>query len=89
MTKSAKKHFSPIAILVIIVIGVIFGEIITYLTKDIAALNWLNIGYTFGLQSPLVLDLSVISLTLGFALHINVAVLLGILISSLFYRFVF
>ena len=89
MTKGIKKHFSPVAILLIIVIGVIFGEIITYLTKDIAALNWLNIGYTFGLQSPLVLDLSVISLTLGFALHINVAVLLGILISSLFYRFVF
>ena len=89
MTKITKKRFSPIAILLIIVIGVVFGEIITYLTKDIAALNWLNIGYTFGLQSPLVLDLSVISLTLGFALHINVAVLLGILISSLFYRFVF
>ncbi len=89
MTKSAKKHFSLIAILLIIVIGVVFGEIITYLTKDIAALNWMNVGYTFGLQSPLVLDLSVISLTLGFALHINIAVLLGILIASLFYRFVF
>lgn len=89
MAKGTKHHFSAIAILLIIVVGVIFGEIITYLTKDIAALNWLNIGYTFGLQSPLVLDLSVISLTLGFALHINVAVLLGILIASLFYRFVF
>ncbi len=89
MTKGVKKHFSLIAILLIIVIGVVFGEIITYLTKDIAALNWINVGYTFGLQSPLVLDLSVISLTLGFALHINVAVLLGILIASLFYRFVF
>ena len=89
MTKGAKKHFSLIAILLIIVIGVVFGEIITYLTKDIAALNWINVGYTFGLQSPLVLDLSVISLTLGFALHINIAVLLGILIASLFYRFVF
>lgn len=89
MTKGVKKHFSLIAILLIIVIGVVFGEIITYLTKDIAALNWMNVGYTFGLQSPLVLDLSVISLTLGFALHINVAVLLGILIASLFYRFVF
>ena len=89
MTKITKKRFSPIAILLIIVIGVVFGEIITYLTKDIAALNWLNIGYTFGLQSPLVLDLSVLSLTFGFAIHINLAVLLGILISSLFYRFVF
>ncbi len=89
MAKGMKKRFSVISVLLIIVIGVVFGEIITYLTRDIAALNWLNIGYTFGLQSPLVLDLSVISLTLGFALHINVAVLLGILISSLFYRFVF
>ena len=89
MTKSTKKHFSVLAVLLILVVGVVFGEIITYLTKDVAALNWLNIGYTFGLQSPLVLDLSVISLTLGFAIHINIAVLLGILLSSLFYRFVF
>ncbi len=89
MAKSTKKHFSVLAVLLILVVGVVFGEIITYLTKDVAALNWLNIGYTFGLQSPLVLDLSVISLTLGFAIHINIAVLLGILLSSLFYRFVF
>ena len=89
MAKSMNKRFSALAIVLILVIGVIFGEIITYLTRDIAALNWLNIGYTFGLQSPLVLDLSVISFTLGFAIHINIAVLLGLLIASLFYRFVF
>ena len=89
MSKGFRKTFSVGAIILIIVIGVVFGEIITYLTRDIAALNWLNAGYTFGLQSPLVLYLSVISLTFGFAIHLNVAVLLGILISSLFYRFVF
>ena len=89
MAKGKHKRYSLLAILVILIIGVVFGELVTYFTQDIAALNWLSIGHTIGMQSPLVLDLSVITLTIGFTLQINVAVILGILISSLFYRFVF
>ena len=89
MARSRNKRFTVPVILVILVIGVVLGEVITYFTQGNAALNWLTIGQTIGLQSPLVLDLSVVSLTFGFALHFNVAVILGILISTLFYRFVF
>lgn len=89
MAKSRNKRFSLLTFLIILIIGLVLGELITYFTKDIAALSWLSIGQTIGLQSPLVLDLSVISLTFGFSLHFNVAVILGILASSLFYRFVF
>ena len=89
MAKSRNKRFTVPVILVILIIGVVIGELLTYFTAGNAALNWLSIGQTIGMQSPLVLDLSVISLTFGFTLHVNVAVILGILISSLFYRFVF
>ena len=89
MSKLRNKRFSLLSVLIILVVGIVLGELITYFTKDIASLQWLSIGHTIGTTSPLVLDLSVISLTLGFTLQINVAVVLGILISSLFYRFVF
>lgn len=83
------KRFSPLAFFIILAVGVVIGGIITYLTRDISALNWLNIGYEFGLKQPFVLDLSVIKLTFGLTANINVAVLIGIFISALCYRFVF
>ena len=83
------KRFSWLSVFIILAIGVVFGGIITYLTRDIAALNWLNIGYEFGLKQPLMLDLSVIKLTFGLTANINVAVIIGTVASALFYRFVF
>ena len=89
MARGKAKQFSVITLLIILVIGVVLGELMIYFSKGIAALSWLSIGRTIGLTSPIVLDLSVVSFTLGFSLHVNVAVILGILISSLLYRFVF
>ena len=76
-------------ILIIIVVGVVLGEIITYLTSGIPALGWLNIGYCFGLTNPLVLDLKIISLTFGIAIDINVASIFGMVISAVIYKYVF
>ncbi|MBQ7950961.1 MAG: DUF4321 domain-containing protein [Clostridia bacterium] len=83
------KRFSLLSVFIILAIGVVFGGIITYLTRDISALNWLNIGYEFGLKQPLMLDLYVIKLTFGLTANINVAVILGTVVAALFYRFVF
>ena len=83
------KRFSLLSVFIILAIGVVFGGIITYLTRDISALNWLNIGYEFGLKQPLMLDLYVIKLTFGLTANINVAVILGTVAAALFYRFVF
>ena len=65
--KALNSKYSWFSLLIILVIGVVFGGIITYLTSDVSALSWLNVGYTFGLNDPFVLDLYVIKLTFGFA----------------------
>ena len=78
------KRFSLLSVFIILAIGVVFGGIITYLTRDISALNWLNIGYEFGLKQPLMLDLYVIKLTFGLTANINVAVILGTVVAALF-----
>lgn len=87
--KTSGKSFSWWGVLIVIVMGVVIGEIITYLTSGINALEWLSIGYRFGLTSPLVLDLNILSLTFGLAININVAVIIGLIISAFIYRYVF
>ena len=87
--KMSGKRFSWWGILIIVVIGVVLGEIITYLTSGVDALEWLSIGYRFGLSSPIVLDLNIMSLTFGLTVNVNVAVLIGLIISSVVCRYIF
>ena len=85
------KHrtFSPVAIFIILIIGIVLGALITYLTRNVAALQWLSIGRDFGLRAPLVLDMEILELTFGIYVRINVAVILGIIISAAGYKYIF
>ena len=47
---------------------------------------WLAYGQEFGLTSPLVLDLSIIKLTFGLQLKINIASIIGVAIAIFIYR---
>ncbi|MBO5093068.1 MAG: DUF4321 domain-containing protein [Lachnospiraceae bacterium] len=49
--------------------------------------SWINYGQTFGLSSPVVLDLGIICLTFGMSIKITVASLIGIVIGIVVYRF--
>ena len=50
------------------------------------AFGWLDYGQTFGLSSPLVLDLGVVALTFGLTIRISVAGILGVGAALLAYR---
>ena len=49
--------------------------------------NWIKYGQTFGLSSPVVLDLGILCLTFGMTIKITVASLIGIAIGIVVYRF--
>ena len=89
MRLKSGRTFSVWGLLIVIVIGVVLGEIITYLTAGVSALHWLSIGYRFGLTSPLVLDLNIMSLTFGIVINVNVASIIGMVISAFVYKYVF
>ena len=55
--------------------------------KVFPADNWINYGQTFGLSSPVVLDLGILCLTFGMTIKITVASLIGIAIGIVVYRF--
>ena len=82
-----KGKNSPWALLILMLCGLVIGGFIGMLTKDISWLSWLNYGQSFGLSSPIVLDLGVIVLTFGITISITMASIIGVLFAVLIYRF--
>jgi hypothetical protein len=71
-------------LLLLILTGIVIGGFI----GDLTNIGWLNYGRTFGLTSPLVLDLGVLVLTFGLTIKITIASIIGLLIAILIYRFI-
>ncbi len=67
----------------LILAGIVLGGFIGSLFPD----TWVNYGQTFGLSSPLVLDLGILSITFGLTIRITIASILGILLGIAVYRF--
>lgn len=66
--------------------GIVVGGLLGELASGIDFLWWLGYGENFGLTEPLVLDLSIISLTFGIQFKINIASIIGIAIALFIYR---
>ena len=56
--------------------GVVIGTLVAHISSGIEALKFLSYGLNFGLTSPLVLDLSVLKLSLGFSINLNLSVII-------------
>jgi len=56
------------------------------LLAGIDFLWWLGYGESFGLTQPVVLDLSIISLTFGVQFKLNIASIIGIAVALFIYR---
>ena len=65
------------------IVGVIVGEQMAG-----TALNWLSIGGNIVLENPLLLDLGVIELTLGFWCRINIGGVIGLVIFALLSKWI-
>lgn len=65
------------------IVGVIVGEQMAG-----TSLDWLSIGGNIGLEDPLLLDLGVIELTLGFWCRINIGGVIGLVIFALLSKWI-
>ena len=63
-------------LLLFVCAGIVFGSLVGNLAANVAGLSWLAYGMNFGLTSPFVLDLGVLTLTFGASFHLNIAVIL-------------
>jgi hypothetical protein len=86
----AKKLDSVAVLLVILILGALIGSVIGEVIATLAPGGFLETifskGINPGISPPLVLDLKVITLTLGLTVKINLASLLGIVLALLIYR---
>lgn len=69
-----------------ILAGLVIGGLIGQLTSGIDFLWWLSYGQEFGLTDPLTLDLGVVRLTFAVMLKINIASIIGVILSIFIYR---
>ena len=66
--------------------GIVVGGLLGELASKIDFLWWLGYGETFGLSSPLELDLSVIKITFGLMFKINISSIIGMALAVFIYR---
>ncbi len=81
--KTAKNKWS---LLILILSGVVLGGFLGQLLGGVSAFQWLNFGQTFGLASPMVLDLGILTITFALTIKITIAGILGMVIAIVIYR---
>ena len=79
---------NPWTLLLLVLAGIVLGGFLGHLASGVSALSWLGYGQTFGLTSPVVLDLGILVLTFGLTITINIASILGIVIAIIIYRLI-
>lgn len=75
-------------LVVILLCGIVLGGYLGSLASRVSFLSWLGYGNTFGLTSPVVLDLGILVLTFGLTITINIASIIGLIIGIIVYRFI-
>ncbi len=73
-------------LLVFLMTGIVLGGFIGTIAEGSGMLSWLNYGQTFGLTSPLILDLGILELTFGLTIRITIAGIIGMLLAALLYH---
>ena len=84
----AVKSKNSWILIIFICAGLVFGSLIGKLSAQVDWLSWLAFGQEFGLSQPLVLDLSVLKITFGFTININMASIIGMAIALFIYRWI-
>ena len=78
------KNFG--VLLVLLLSGIVLGGFIGEVAQGISGLSWLNFGQSFGLDSPLTINLGVIIITFGLTIRITMASIIGVALALVIYR---
>ena len=73
-------------LLVFLLSGLVIGGLLGEIAAKVDWLWWLGYGQSFGLSSPLELNLSVVTITFGLMFKINIASIIGMAIAIFIYR---
>lgn len=75
-------------LLILLMSGIVLGGFFGNLAAGISWLSWLDFGQSFGLDSPLVLNLGMLVITFGLSIKITMASIIGVAVALLVYRYI-
>lgn len=75
-------------LLLLMLAGIVLGGFIGTLTQNLPGLSWLSYGQSFGLDSPIVLNLGILVITFGLSIKITISSILGLVLAGIVYRFI-
>lgn len=73
-------------LLVFLLAGLVVGGLLGKLASGVPWLWWLSYEEQFGLENPIILDLSVAKLTFGLMFNINVSSIIGMILAVFIYK---
>ena len=76
------------ALFLLLLSGIVLGGVIGNLAAGVPGFSWLSYGQSFGLTSPIVLDLGIMVLTFGLSIKITIASIIGVLLAIIIYRLI-
>lgn len=82
----ATKEKNIWILLIFMLSGLVVGGLLGQLTSGVEWLSWMSFGQQFGLESPIVLDLSVVKLTFALMFNINIASIIGMTLAIIIYK---
>ena len=82
----AMKEKNIWILLIFILSGLVIGGLLGDIASKVDFLWWLGYGESFGLTSPLELDLSIIKITFALAFKINIASIIGVVLAIFIYK---
>ena len=75
-------------LLIMLLAGIVLGGFMGQLAEGISWLSWLNYGQSFGLDSPLVINLGILVITFGLSIQITMASIIGLAVALIIYRLI-
>jgi hypothetical protein len=66
--------------------GLVIGGLLGEIAGQFDFLWWLSYGQSFGLSSPLELNLSIVQVSFGLTFKINIASIIGMIASIIIYK---
>lgn len=73
-------------LMLFILSGLVIGGLLGELAGQVDFLWWLSYGQSFGLETPISLNLNIVQITFGLMFKINIASIIGLIVAILIYR---
>ena len=83
---AAAKNKSILILLVFILSGLVVGGLLGELASKVDWLWWLSYSQSFGLENPIILDLSVLKITFALMFKISISSIIGMVLAIFIYK---